>query len=431
MNKSTRVSNKSSSSHFKSLLSRQLSDTYSRRYKASDKQFSSKFHLEAQLDTHPPDTDKKQLPFGATRSRQKITEVITAHDLLFALSNSGVCTVFSRARMKKICYLNLNRSEVIRSMIADEDYILLVVISATDHYSSLKCRFVSLDDIKKGHHEQTEWLFEREDLTYPGFIEVDSQNKIILTRSASSSIHKVWNLRTFELIYEIKESSVEEIKMTPGFLLLVGERKESYVPLKVLAAQTGKLLMSFNQLLHRGNLKIEFVDIYDNKVFIKQQGQNVQIVDIRTKEVKTIDKSIFQTPSASIFLHKKHHLLTFKDRSVQLWNLNGELVTRYDDHDLERPDSITNFVHISHYQDFIVSYCRDKKSKDDPCIHISNTFSGKLVSKITGDEQIDDEKIQQKRQALSDITSLHYNEEMGEIYTGGKDGMVSIFTIAS
>lgn len=64
------------------------------------------------------------------------------------------------------------------------------------------------------------------------------------------------------------------------------------------------------------------------------------------------------TPSAFIFLYELQLFLTFRNRSVAVWNFRGELVTSFEDHLLWHPDCNTSNIYITSEQDLIISYCK-------------------------------------------------------------------------
>mgnify|MGYP000754146329 FL=1 len=64
------------------------------------------------------------------------------------------------------------------------------------------------------------------------------------------------------------------------------------------------------------------------------------------------------TPSAFIFLYENQLFLTFRNRTVVVWNFRGELVTSFEDHLLWHPDCNTNNIYITSDQDLIISYCK-------------------------------------------------------------------------
>lgn len=78
------------------------------------------------------------------------------------------------------------------------------------------------------------------------------------------------------------------------------------------------------------------------------------------------------TPSAFIFLYENQLFLTFRNRTVAVWNFRGELVTSFEDHLLWHPDCNTNNIYITSDQDLIISYC--KADSDDPLSEGTGNF---------------------------------------------------------
>jgi hypothetical protein len=62
-------------------------------------------------------------------------------------------------------------------------------------------------------------------------------------------------------------------------MLLIYTRTSSYVPLKILSIENGTPLKSFNHLLHR-NKKVDFIEQFNEKLLVKQDGENLQILDV-------------------------------------------------------------------------------------------------------------------------------------------------------
>lgn len=77
--------------------------------------------------------------------------------------------------------------------------------------------------------------------------------------------------------------------------------------------------------------------------------------------------------SAFIFLYENQLFLTFRNRTVAVWNFRGELVTSFEDHLLWHPDCNTNNIYITSDQDLIISYC--KADSDDSSLEGNGNFS--------------------------------------------------------
>ncbi|CAA2971417.1 uncharacterized protein LOC111403928 isoform X2 [Olea europaea var. sylvestris] len=413
----------------KKLQRREISSKRHRAFRMSDAQ--ERFRnicLQEEYDTHDPKGHfPMMLPF--LKKRSKIIEIVAAHDIVFALAQSGVCAAFCRVTNKRICFLNVTPDEVIRSLFYNKnnDSLITVSVYASDHFSSLKCRTTGIEYIRRGKQDAGFPLFETESLKWPGFVEFDDVNGKVLTYSAQDS---------------------------PGIMLLIFNKASGHVPLKILSIEDGTVLKSFSHLLHR-NKKVDFIEQFNEKLLVKQENENLQILDVRNSELIEVSRTEFMTPSAFIFLYENQLFLTFRNRTVAVWNFRGELVTSFEDHLLWHPDCNTNNIYITSDQDLIISYC--KADSDDPLsegnagsINISNILTGKCLAKIkaTNGSLMDDcsrsascggkicnsrKHVQASRirstvtDALEDITALFYDEDRNEIYTGNRFGLVHVW----
>ncbi|CAI9091932.1 OLC1v1027053C1 [Oldenlandia corymbosa var. corymbosa] len=470
----------------KKLQRREISSRRDRAFSMSDAQERFRnIRLQEEYDTHDPKGHTAVvLPF--LRKRSKIIEIVAARDIVFALAQSGVCAAFSRETNDRICFLNVSPDEVIRSLFYNKnnDSLITVSVYASDNFSSLKCRttrieyehfsfvyklfvftgFFSLSYqiidlftryIRRGKPDAGFPLFESESLKWPGFVEFDDVNGKVLTYSAQDSIYKVFDLKNYTMLYSISDKNVQEIKISPGIMLLIFTKACGHVPLKILSIEDGTVLKSFNHLLHR-NKKVDFIEQFNEKLLVKQENENLQILDVRNSELTEVSRTEFMTPSAFIFLYENQLFLTFRNRTVAVWNFRGELVTSFEDHLLWHPDCNTNNIYITSDQDLIISYC--KAESDDPVaegnagsINISNILTGKCLAKIKASNSSpwDDcsciascggrncnprRRVQASRvrstvgEALEDITALFYDEERNEIYTGNRLGLVHVWS---
>ncbi|KAJ6818108.1 uncharacterized protein M6B38_407195 [Iris pallida] len=382
------------------------------------------------------------------KKRSKIIEIVAAKDVIFALAQSGLCAAFSRTTNRRICFLNISPDEVIRSLFYNKnnDSLITVSVYASDHFSSLKCRTTPVEYIRRNQLDAGFPLFETESLKWPGFVEFDDVNGKVLTYSAQDGIYKVFDLKNYSFLYSISDKNVQEIKISPGIMLLIYHRSPGYVPLKILSIEDGTVLKSFNHLLHR-NKKVDFIEQFNEKLLVKQENENLQILDVRNSELTEVSRTEFMTPSAFIFLYENHLFLTFRNRTVAVWNFRGELVTSFEDHLLWHPDCNTNNIYITSDQDLIISYCKAEEGCDDEgevssvgSINMSNILTGKCIAKICSSDpalQISPRRRDDVgrsairstvREALEDVTALFYDEDRNEIYTGNKQGLIHVWS---
>ncbi|CAD5169913.1 uncharacterized protein LOC135673080 [Musa acuminata AAA Group] len=382
------------------------------------------------------------------KKRSKIIEIVAAKDVIFALAQSGLCAAFSRTTNKRICFLNISPDEVIRSLFYNKnnDSLITVSVYASDHFSSLKCRTTPIEYIRRNQLDAGYPLFESESLKWPGFVEFDDVNGKVLTYSAQDGTYKVFDLKNYSFLYSICDKDIQEIKISPGIMLLIYQRTQSHVPLKILSIEDGKVLKSFNHLLHR-NKKVDFIEQFNEKLLVKQENENLQILDVRNSNLIEVSRTEFMTPSAFIFLYENHLFLTFRNRTVAVWNFRGELVTSFEDHLLWHPDCNTNNIYITSDQDLIISYCKAEDGCDEEgevptvgSINMSNILTGKCIAKIcpldpalqiTPRKRGDNSRSTIRstiREALEDVTALFYDEDRNEIYTGNKQGLIHVWS---
>uniref|UniRef100_A0A0D9WHU2 Transducin/WD40 repeat-like superfamily protein n=1 Tax=Leersia perrieri TaxID=77586 RepID=A0A0D9WHU2_9ORYZ len=382
--------------------------------------------LQEEFDTHDPKENSLLQPY--LRKRSKIIEIVAARDIVFALSQTGVCAAFSRETNKRICFLNGSPDEVIRSLFYNKNNESLITVSVygSENFSALRCRTTRIEYIRRAKPDAGFPLFESESLKWPGFVEFDDVNGKVLTYSAQDSTYKVFDLKNYTLLYSISDKNVQEIKISPGIMLLIYTRTSCSVPLKILSIEDGTVLKSFNHLLHR-NKKVDFIEQFNEKLLVR----NFQLTEVSRTE--------FMTPSAFIFLYELQLFLTFRNRSVAVWNFRGELVTSFEDHLLWHPDCNTNNIYITSDQDLIISYCKadssDSSSEENDAagsINISNILTGKCLAKIKASDLCKQKKAWKFQstalEALEDITALYYDEERDEIYTGNRQGLVHVWS---
>ncbi|GJM85044.1 hypothetical protein PR202_ga00772 [Eleusine coracana subsp. coracana] len=155
-------------------------------------------------------------------------------------------------------------------------------------------------------------------------------------------------------------------------MLLIYTRTSSSVPLKILSIEDGTVLKSFSHLLHR-NKKVDFIEQFNEKLLVKQEGENLQILDVRNFQLTEVSRTEFMTPSAFIFLYELQLFLTFRNRSVAVWNFRAG------------------------------------------SINVSSILTGKCLAKIKSGNECKEKKAWKFQntvaEALEDITALYYDED--------------------
>lgn len=66
-------------------------------------------------------------------------------------------------------------------------------------------------------------------------------------------------------------------------MLLIFAKRIGHVPLKILSIEDGTVLKSFNHLLHPDE-KLDFIEPFNEKLLVKQENENLQILDVSLLE---------------------------------------------------------------------------------------------------------------------------------------------------
>ncbi|XP_028106085.1 uncharacterized protein LOC114305175, partial [Camellia sinensis] len=140
------------SNSVKKIQRREICSKRDRAFGMSDAQERFRnIRLQEEYDTHDP-KGHYGMVLSFLKKRSKIIEIVAAHDIVFALAQSGVCAAFSRETNRRICFLNVSPDEVIRSLFYNKnnDSLITVSVYASDHFSSLKCRTTRIEYIRRG-----------------------------------------------------------------------------------------------------------------------------------------------------------------------------------------------------------------------------------------------------------------------------------------
>ena len=186
---------------------------------------------------------------------------------------------------------------------------------------------------------------------------------------------------------------------------------------------------------------MDIIEQFNEKLLVKQEGAPLSIRDVRSGALVTVPLSQFVTPNAFIFLYEKARFLTFHNKSVEVWNFRGEQAAAFEDHTLWHSDCTTNNIYITADQGLIISYCHAGPLAASPAvasrggvpppeagaINISCILSGKCLAKIRA-PPAGREGVSPTEEALTDVTAIFYDEEHNEIYSGNRNGIVSVWS---
>eukprot|EP00938_MAST-03A_sp_MAST-3A-sp1_P006414 g6414.t1 len=407
----------------KLLASRRRGEETSKTSKLKELTLFSKFRKIKQMDMFGSDVRRHH---RITNERSKVEELVVAENVVLALTRTGLCVAFDRDTKKLLTTLNASDHSLVRSIFHNRSLSSVIIVSVSEHdnFAALNCEEIKLEDIRSQNvREDTTSivarlrLFTKETLRWPAFVEFDDANEKILTFSSSECKYKIWSMQDYETMFEISGDRVEEIKISPGILLIIfacADERNMCVPLQLRCINTGRTVVSFEYHLAETDGRIEFIEQFKEKLIVKQYNGPLKIFDI-SKRDDTHDPIIepasdFVTPRAFIYLYLNEVFLTFTGCEVSGWNFRGQRTVQFEDHELcDFDDCNTNSV--------------GGTIGSSGSIHFSNILTGECIARIEPDICDPD-----TTHALTDITVLFYCEETNEIYTGNRSGFINVWS---
>jgi len=359
----------------------------------------------------------------------EVCEIVSAEEYLFCLTRGGICVVYDRdtmTRVGKLCNLQTSVLQAVRSLFFNRctSCLIVVAVDQTDNFQSMKCYSLPLLLIRRGIFNMAIPILTSENLSYPGFVEFDDVNQKILTLSVPgqgenrSAEYKVWSMADYTMLYMLPSSTtiIAEVKISPGLILVMHTRTRNTIPLKVLDIHTGTVRRELSPLLKQ-HCRLELVELFNDKLLIKQQNQSLRIIDVRTQACVTVPQ--FATPSSFIFLYEKNLFLAFHECKLTAWNFNGDIVSSFPE--LCSPGRNNYNVSITRSQAQLVAVC----STGDQSVQLSlcDTVTGQVLGTLTT------ETSNAPGMSLCHITSLLFDEDKHVVYAGNTFGHVNIWGV--
>eukprot|EP00002_Diphylleia_rotans_P016028 TRINITY_DN3114_c0_g1_i2.p1 TRINITY_DN3114_c0_g1~~TRINITY_DN3114_c0_g1_i2.p1 ORF type:complete len:367 (-),score=63.75 TRINITY_DN3114_c0_g1_i2:199-1299(-) len=364
----------------------------------------------------------QKLAFSHKRCR--VTDVCVAKDVIFALTLSGICVAFDRDSGKRLCDLNMFDDEVIRSLFYNriDESILTVSVKKSTKFGILSCRSTQLRLIRKLTPSECLPILTTEVLEWPGFVEFDDINEKIITKSSTERCYKLWSLLNYTLLYKIDMPNVQELRPSIGYFLAISKRITSHRAFTLIDARTGQKLKSFQLLTHRQK-NLSFVEVYDRFIFIKEEGEDAQIVNIDTVESTKVENSETLVPSAFLYLHLEHLFITFQKGRMKIWDLRHNSSSSSSKQILWSEDRVSSVCTDENQQMLI--FCTIGASPSEKAIHVANTRTGERLAVIhPNTDPNHGDAI-----AFAELSCLAYDNSRKEIIGGGSDGCLNIWSI--
>lgn len=215
-----------------------------------------------------------------------------SHEFILARTERGTCFTFNRLTHETML-VNKNEHETIRSAFLNlvNNSIFIVSVKHRDYSSRMKCRSVSLSDLRQGR-TKGQRLFKNFTLQYPDFVEVDDLNRKVVTKHTVDKCFRVWDLGSYEMLYVLRHDYLFEFKICNGVMLLMYEylhlRSQAdaesddqphTMPMSIINVNNGKPITSFFYK-QKEDEEFEFLEQYNEKLLVKYKDQPLEIKNV-------------------------------------------------------------------------------------------------------------------------------------------------------
>lgn len=368
-----------------------------------------------------------KLQFRAVPQLSSISEVVITECLVLALDSSGVCCIYHRDSGH--LHLRLNPPQQrIRTLYYNRPAqgLMAVFVLESEQVSRLHCQSYQLADLVQGHLQPQNHFLD-EDLTHPGFIEFDDTNCKIVTRNGYTGVFKLWSMKDYSLCYAIDQHAAEEIRITKNLLLVIMSPQEAHLPLKLLNIETGRVLNTY-VLDILSDRPIELVEQFHEFLLFKQSNSALHILNLLTLSHVQVDR--FRTPQAFLFLPKEMIFIAIRGGVLETWGFDGRLLASVNTGNqllttvpLQHPIKIATCANQQiavlavksqrlPFSRVDTNLPRATSEKPHSDLHFYDLRSGACVDQATSEEE------------LPTVTTVHYDEETHEVFTGHSTGLV-------
>ena len=362
------------------------------------------FTLRARIDT-TTSRDQPSAPFRYFDAACPVVELACTHHVLFVLNKRGGCAAYHLPTQRLLRHVNVSEDDVMRSVFYNRHRNELITVSVHWHdtNSSLHCRstplaaLIASPPLSLAHFAlRSSPLLPNESLVYPGFVEFDDLNGIMLSYSRDQALYKLWRLSDYTVCWQRQggPQHIREVKTCPGMVLLVEARLGRLQRLSVVECESGVEVGRISHMMTSDDdTDCEYIELFNHYVVIKERHQPLVILDLLQPAAQT-RIAPFPCPDAFIFLYERRLFLTFNGREVRRWHADKADEWSRDggvgfEGQLLAYGGSTSIVYVSAKQEVMVAYCKDDRSPggesdgDAQCICISDIESGRLIGRAS------------------------------------------------
>ena len=306
-----------------------LKNITNHKYPIKVGEFSSLRNNNKNNNIHSPSEKKEEIKINY------IIEDTRSYDgLLISLTSIGnifIYDIYSKKLKKITCF---GKSDLRAKGIHINSLRNSLIITSFSHLNGINnihCFEIGLNVLKKRDklniNNFVQILRSEEFLDSECFVQFDEYNKVILSRNILRT-NKIWNFATYEKNFEFTYSTMNEIRMTGGALLLCekcGDNIRQY-NINIFDIKNGKKIFQ-TEIAFKPNKKIVFFEFIKNYLFTKQVDNYPLYINLITNEIKIIKEQI---DSEALFIYTGNtnkFILISLDRYL-IFNIEGNLLKK-------------------------------------------------------------------------------------------------------
>ena len=258
------------------------------------------------------------------QNRYPIVDIVFANEVIAVKSFNGLCPIYKNWTNEFLCYANSRGCEIIRSIFFNikRDELLIVCCSEDDDYTGLSAFAIKSIDLLRCRIDRKVKLFSEKPVKFPGFIEFDSPNGIAVFFSGKDSIYRIFSLSDYSEMYRLSSYNIQDIKLTPGSLILIKFDVANRVDFVFHDIEHGQKKGEYSiNIASTGN--VEFVERCGLTILIKQAGCPATIYDIQTNETRVIRGTESSNANDFAFLYSAKMFIFYKRGAFEVYTFEG------------------------------------------------------------------------------------------------------------
>lgn len=346
----------------------------------------------------------------------KIFRIQKIDSLIFVFATSGLCVVFDRVSNAKLGVLNQGNDEMIFMLHFNDLDRCVLILSNKLRSKYGRCHRVPLELMKRGSFQQRVTVFGSLSLPH----DVRCRNGRAFYQNAKGT-YDIFDLNDYSLLFSIRNLHyVEYLLPLPGMIIIFRQVVRDVTTFTVHnildGAEIKKFMLPSDEVIQPCIIK--------EQLLYNDQSGNSNLFDMKTSKVKRLKSDKLKRAQFRC-LPSNNLLLSWEHGTYSIWELDTKKDT--DELQLLCQGLYTGYSSMLfiHHDSVVISYYRPKDGSATGSISIMHIWTGHLMAKITGDIPGPESN---KFLQILDISTMYYDEEKEELYTGTVDGGFQIWS---